>query len=44
MSDMIASIAVNICIIIGNDINTRNMKGDFINPDFYPKRWERIAL
>ena len=28
----------------GIDIDTRNMKVDFINPDLYPKRWETILL
>ena len=28
----------------GIDINTRNMKVEFINPELYPKRWETILL
>lgn len=28
----------------GIDINTRNMKVEFIDPDLYPKRWETILL
>ena len=28
----------------GIDINTRNMKIEFINPELYPKRWETILL
>ena len=28
----------------GIDIDTRNMKIEFINPNLYPKRWETILL
>jgi hypothetical protein len=28
----------------GIDIDTRNMKVEFINPKLYPKRWETILL
>ena len=28
----------------GIDVDTRNMKIDFINPDLYPRRWEKIIL
>jgi hypothetical protein len=28
----------------GIDINTRNMKVEFINPELYQKRWETILL
>jgi hypothetical protein len=28
----------------GIDINTSNMKVEFINPELYPKRWETILL